>query len=49
MTRYTDILADSPIGTIRIEVMWRKRTSRAEIANYVLTKVWQYGQSLGVI
>lgn len=49
LSRCTDIVADSPIGTIRIEVMWRRRTSRAEIANYVLTKTWQYGQALGAI
>jgi DNA (cytosine-5)-methyltransferase 1 len=49
LTRCTDVVADSDLGTIRLELMWRKRTSKAEIANYVLTKVWQYGQALGAI
>ena len=49
LTRCTDVVAESPIGTIRFEVMWRRRTSRAEIANYVLQKIWQYGQALGAV
>lgn len=49
LTRRTDIVAQSALGRIRFEVMWRRRTSRAEIANYVLQKIWQYGQALGAI
>lgn len=34
---------------IRIEVMWRSTTSRAEIANYVLTKLGNYGRAIGLL
>lgn len=46
MKRKTDILAKTPSGPIRIEVMWRSSTGRAEIANYVLTKLANYGRAL---
>lgn len=29
--------------------MWRARTSRAEIANYVLTKLYNYGRAIGFL
>lgn len=34
---------------IRIEIMWRTTTSRAEIANYVLTKLGNYAKAIGLI
>jgi len=34
---------------IRIEVMWRSTTGRAEIANYVLTKLGNYAKAIGLI
>ncbi|ORJ94242.1 hypothetical protein A6F58_17305 [Prescottella equi] len=34
---------------IRIEVMWRTSTGRAEIANYVLTKLGNYAKAIGLI
>lgn len=34
---------------IRLEVMWRTTTGRAEIANYVLTKLGNYAKALGLI
>jgi hypothetical protein len=34
---------------IRIEVMWRSTTSRAEIANYVLLKLGNYGRAIGYL
>jgi len=34
---------------IRIEVMWRTTTGRAEIANYVLTKLGNYAKAIGLI
>jgi hypothetical protein len=34
---------------IRIEVMWRTKAGRAEIANYVLTKLGNYGKAIGVL
>jgi hypothetical protein len=49
LKRRTDILAKSKNGQIRLEVMWRKTTSRAEIANYTLTKVANYGRAIGFL
>lgn len=50
LTRYTDILAKaSGLGVVRLEVMWRKSTGRAEIANYVLTKLYNYGRAIGLL
>ena len=34
---------------IRIELMWRSTTSRAEIANYVLTKLGNYSRAIGLL
>ena len=34
---------------IRLEVMWRKTTSRAEIANYSLTKLGNYAKAIGLL
>jgi hypothetical protein len=34
---------------IRIEVMWRTNSGRAEIANYVLTKLGNYAKAIGLI
>lgn len=34
---------------IRVEVMWRTTTGRAEIANYVLTKLGNYAKAIGLI
>lgn len=33
---------------LRIEVMWRNTTSRAEIANYVLVKLGNYSRAIGL-
>ena len=49
LTRRTDILAHTQSGPIRVEVMWRKSTGRAEIANYTLTKVANYGKAIGFL
>jgi hypothetical protein len=46
MSRRTDIVATSGSSTIRLEMMWRKKTGRAEIANYVLTKLFNYGKAI---
>lgn len=46
LKRRTDIYCPTPSGAIRIELMWRSRTSRAEIANYVLTKLYNYGRAI---
>lgn len=37
------------LGVVRMEMMWRDSTSRAEIANYVLTKLYYYGRSIGYL
>ena len=34
---------------VRLEFMWRKTTSRAEIANYVLGKLGNYGRAVGLL
>ena len=49
MTRRTDILAQTDSGPVRIELMWRRQTSRAEIANYTLTKLANYGKAVGYL
>lgn len=49
LTRYSDLFTEGQQGTVRLEVMWRKRTSRAEIANYTLTKLYNYGRAIGFL
>ena len=49
LSRRTDILAQTKNGPVRLEMMWRKKTGRAEIANYVLTKLFNYGRAVGYI
>lgn len=34
---------------IRIEVMWRTKTGRAEVANYTLTKLGNYAKAIGLL
>lgn len=45
----TDLYCETDAGVVRIEMMWRARTSRAEIANYVLTKLSHYGRAIGFL
>jgi DNA (cytosine-5)-methyltransferase 1 len=49
LTRRTDILVHTTSGPIRLEMMWRRKTGRAEIANYVLTKLYNYGRAVKYI
>lgn len=49
LTRRTDIVAKHPNGDIRIEMMWRSKTGRADVANYCLTKLGNYGRALGYL
>lgn len=49
LTRRTDILATTASGPIRLEVMWRKKAGRADIANYTLTKLFNYGRAIGFL
>ncbi|BAK97760.1 hypothetical protein OBV_05620 [Oscillibacter valericigenes Sjm18-20] len=48
LTRRTDILCITKDVPIRLELMWRKKTGQAEIANYVLTKLYNYGKAIGL-
>jgi hypothetical protein len=45
----TDLFCLRQSGDIRLEVMWRLNTGRAEIANYVLKKLGIYGRAAGII
>ncbi len=50
LTRYTDIVCQTPtLGVVRLEIMWRGTASRAAIANYVLTKLHNYGRAIGFL
>lgn len=49
LTRRTDLVCKIGDETIRVECMWRKTTSRADIANYTLTKVNNYAKAIGFI
>jgi hypothetical protein len=49
LTRRTDVIASTNTGDIRLEIMWRSKTSRADIANYTLTKLANYGKALGYL
>lgn len=49
LKRRTDIFCETKSGPVRLEIMWRSKTSRAEIANYVLTKLGNYGAAIGFL
>lgn len=49
MSRRTDILAQAGAMPIRIEVMWRRKAGRADIANYTLGKLSNYGKAIGFL
>lgn len=46
---FSDLYCERSDGPIRLEMMWRKSTSRAEIANYVLSKLGNYGRAIGLL
>ncbi|WP_159045956.1 hypothetical protein [Streptomyces sp. WM6372] len=46
---FSDLYCERADGPIRLEMMWRKSTSRAEIANYVLSKLGNYGKAIGLL
>jgi hypothetical protein len=46
---YSDLYCMQEGKPIRLEMMWRSKTSRAEIANYVLTKLNNYGRAIGFL
>lgn len=45
----SDLYAVREGAPIRIEVMWRSKTSRAEIANYTLGKLANYARAMGLL
>lgn len=50
LTRRTDIICYlNDNSTIRLEIMWRRKTGQADIANYVLQKIFNYGKAIGII
>ena len=49
MVRRTDILCETNDIPVRLEMMWRKTTSQADIANYTLTKLYNYGKAIELL
>jgi DNA (cytosine-5)-methyltransferase 1 len=49
LKRKSDLVCNPHIDPVRIEVMWRTDTTRSEIANYVLNKLFNYGKAIGFI
>jgi energy-coupling factor transporter ATP-binding protein EcfA2 len=49
LTRKSDLVCDPHLEPVRIEMMWRTETRRSEIANYVLTKLYNYGRAIGFL
>lgn len=49
LTRRTDLLCTSQMEHLRLEFMWRTSTSKADIANYTLNKLYNYGRVIGFI
>ena len=49
LTRFSDLACDTQLGRVRLELMWRRTTGRAEIANYVLNKLANYGKAIGFL
>jgi energy-coupling factor transporter ATP-binding protein EcfA2 len=45
----TDLCCATVAGTQHLEVMWRRSTSGAEIADYSLRKLYSYGQAIGLL
>ncbi len=46
LKRRTDIYTEKDGVATRLEIMWRENSSRAEIANYTLTKLTNYGKAI---
>ncbi|MFD0691439.1 hypothetical protein [Actinomadura fibrosa] len=49
LTYYSDVYCMKAGSPIRLEMMWRARTGRATIANYVLGKLSNYGKAIGLL
>jgi hypothetical protein len=46
---FSDLYLTRGDERIRIEVMWRTTTGRADIANYVLLKLGNYARAIGLL
>jgi hypothetical protein len=49
LTRKSDLVCNPDLDPVRLEMMWRTDTTRSEIANYVLTKLYNYGHAIGFL
>ena len=49
LTRKSDLVCNPHIDPVRLEIMWRTDTTRSQIANYVLTKLFNYGRAIEFI
>jgi hypothetical protein len=49
LTRRSDLVCNLHLDPVRLELMWRTDAGRAEIANYVLTKLNNYGRAIGFL
>lgn len=49
LSRRTDLIVYTAGGKIRVEIMWRRKTGRADIANYTLSKVFNYARAIGFL
>jgi DNA (cytosine-5)-methyltransferase 1 len=45
----SDLFVSGDFGEARLEMMWRTKTGRADIANYTLKKLEAYGKNIGVL
>jgi DNA (cytosine-5)-methyltransferase 1 len=45
----SDLYVTKASEPLRFEIMWRKASSRAQIANYVLGKLGNYGRAVGLL
>jgi DNA (cytosine-5)-methyltransferase 1 len=48
-TFFSDLYVLKAGEPIRLEVMWRTKAGRADIANYVLMKLGNYGRTIGLL
>ncbi len=49
LTRKSDLYCETSGDPLRIEIMWRAQNRRADIANYVLSKLRNYARAIGQI
>jgi len=50
LSRQTDLLCQTDkLGVVRLEVIWRAKAGRADIANYTLGKLYDYGRAIGLL